>query len=100
MSSSSPSLVRSGVALSLRDGPCGVDKPDMAECLGEVAQQLSAGGIDLLSEQADIVDEGDGPFKDGAGPARLAGQGHGLGQPERAEQKGAFLALQPVVAAV
>ena len=43
----------------------------MAEGLGEVAQELSADGIDLLGEQADVVDEGGRPFEDGAGPSRL-----------------------------
>ena len=42
----------------------------MAEGLGEVAQELFAVGINLLSEKADIVDEGSGPFEDGAGPRR------------------------------
>ncbi len=66
----------------------------MAEGLGEVAQELSAGGVDLLGEQADIVDEGDGPFENGAGPSRLAGQGQGLSQPEGAQQERAFVTLE------
>ena len=72
----------------------------MAEGLGEVAQELSAGGIDLLSEQADVVDEGCRPFEDGAGPSRLSRPGQGLGQPEGAQKKRAFFALEPVVGPV
>ena len=42
----------------------------VAEGLEELAQELFADGINLLSEKADIVDEGSGPFEDGAGPRR------------------------------
>ena len=84
----------------LGNGPGGVDEPDVAEGLGEVAQELSADGIDLLGEQADVVDEGCGPFEDGTGPSRLSGPGQGLGQPEGAQQECAFFALEPVVGPV
>ena len=50
----------------------------MAEGLGEVAQELSAWGVDFLGEQADVVDEGGGPFEHGASPSRLSGLGQGL----------------------
>ena len=76
----------------LENRPGCVDQPDVAESLGEVAQQLPAGGVDFLGEQADVVDEGDGPFEDGAGPRWLTGKGQGLGQPEGAQQEGPFFA--------
>src|SRR5271157_2918286 len=84
----------------LRNGPGRVDEPDVAEGLGEVAQELSTGGIDLFSEQADVVDEGGGAFEDGAGPSWLSGPGQRLGQPEGAQKKRAFLAFEPVVGPV
>ena len=68
----------------------------MAEGLGEVTQELSIGEVDLLGEQADVVDKGRGPFEDGPGPSRLPGPGQGLGQPESAEKEGAFVALERV----
>ncbi len=67
----------------------------MAEGLGEVAQELSAEGVDLLSEQADIVDESGGPFEDGASPIRVPGYGQGLGQPKGAQQERASSPSSP-----
>ena len=72
----------------------------MAEGLGDVAKELSADGIDLLSEQADIVDESDGSFENGAGPSRLSGLGQGLGEPEGAQEERAFLTLERVAGPV
>src|SRR5580698_7246744 len=80
--------------LGLCNRPGRIDEPDVAESLREVAQELSARGIDLLRQQADVVDEGGGPFEDGAGPSRLTGPGQGLGEPKGAQQEGAFLALE------
>ena len=70
----------------------------MAEGLRKVAQQLSVDRVDLLGEQADVVDEHGGTFEDGAGPLGLAGSSQRLGQPEGAEQERAFLAGEAVVA--
>ncbi len=56
------------VEVGLRNGPGRVDEPDMAEGLGEIAQEFSAVGIDLLGEQADVVDERGRPLEDGARP--------------------------------
>ena len=72
----------------------------MAQGLGKVPQELSADGINLLGEQADIVDEGGRPLEDGAGLSRFPGSGQGLGQPEGAEKERAFFAFKPVVGAV
>lgn len=80
-------------ALGLGHGPGSVHQPDVAQRLGEIAQQLSSGGIDLLSKQADVVDEGYCSFEDGAGSGRLPGEGHGLSQPECAQEKCAFVTL-------
>ena len=84
-------------AFGLRNSPSCVDKPDVAEGLGEVAQKLSTDRIDLFREQADVADKGGGAFEDGTGLGRLAGPGQGLGQPERAQKERAFLALEPVL---
>ena len=58
--------------------------PMWLKAWGKLPSRFPADGIDLLSEQADVVDEGSGPFEDGAGPSRLSGAGQGLGQPEGA----------------
>ena len=69
--------------LDLRDGPGRVDEPDVAEGLGEIAQELSADGIDLLSKQTDVVDEGGGTFEDSAGPSSAVRPGPGPGPARR-----------------
>jgi hypothetical protein len=48
-------------------------------------------GIDLLSERADVVNEGGSPFEHGASPSRPSGLGQGLNQPEGAEKERAAL---------
>src|SRR5512144_3218354 len=68
--------------LGLRDRPGGVDQADVAECLREVAQQLSGSRVDLLGQQADIVAVGDRAFEDLHRLVDLPGQGEGVGQPE------------------
>src|ERR1700722_13980528 len=80
-----------------RNGPSRVDEPDVAEGLRKVAQEFSADGIDLLGEEADVVDEGCRTLEDGAGTSRLSPPGQGLCQPKRAQKEGAFFALEPVV---
>src|SRR6516164_7554476 len=77
-----------GVFLGLADGPGGVDQADMAEGLREVADHLTAGHVDLLGQQADVVDRRHGPLEGRRGLVHLAGQRLRLGQPERAEQEG------------
>src|SRR5438270_2092438 len=78
-------------ALRLGDRPRRVDQPDVAEGLGEVAEQLARVGIDLFGEQAEIVAEPDGRLERVAGPVELTGHRLGLGQPERAEKERALL---------
>ena len=68
----------------------------MAEGLREVAEQLAGSGVDLLGQQADVVDEAGGPLEDRPGPFGPAGQGQRLGQPEGAQQEGALLAGEAV----
>src|SRR5690242_4878219 len=77
--------------LGLGDGPGRVHQPDVAEGLGEVAEQLTRRGIDLLGEQADVVDVADGALEDLPGSVDAVRQGQRLGEPERAEQEGALL---------
>jgi len=42
-------------AFGFGDGPGGVDEPDVAEGLGEVAGQLTGGRVDFFGQQAGIV---------------------------------------------
>src|SRR6266536_1718748 len=51
-------LGTAGPLLGLGDGPRGVDQPDVAERLREVADHLAVAGVDLLGQQPDIVDGG------------------------------------------
>ena|SRR5260370_19970317 len=51
-------IVRKSLALfllGLRDGPGGVHQADVAECLREVAQQLTSRRIHLFTQQPDVV---------------------------------------------
>src|ERR1700682_5406412 len=64
-----------GAALRLRDRPGGVDQPDVAEGLREVAEQLPRTGVDLLGEQTDVVHVGDGALEHRPGPVRLPREG-------------------------
>ena len=68
----------------------------MAEGLREVAEQLAAGRVDLLGQQADVVDEATARSKAAVARSTSPGQRQRLGQPEGAEQEGALLARQPV----
>ena len=72
----------------------------MAESLGEVTQQVSADRIDLFREEANVIDKVCGSFEGGAGPSRVSRPSQGLGQPERAQKKRAFLALESVLGPV
>jgi hypothetical protein len=54
-------------ALSLIDGPRGIDQPDVAECLGKVTQLFPGFRVDLLGEQADVVDVAHGSLEHFAG---------------------------------
>jgi hypothetical protein len=45
----------------LADGVGGVDQAYVTERLREVADHLAGAGVDLLGEQADIVDGGGSP---------------------------------------
>jgi hypothetical protein len=57
----------------LGDGPCGVDQADVTERLREVADHLAGAGVDLLGEQADIVDGGHGMLEGRGGRFDLSG---------------------------
>src|SRR5580704_13837045 len=52
-----------GALLGLGDGPGGVDQVYVTERLREVADHLAVAGVDLLGEQADVVDGGDGALE-------------------------------------
>ena len=64
------------LSFALRNCPGRVDEPDMAERLREVAKELLDDWIDLLGQQADLIDEGGGTLENGQGPNRLACQDH------------------------
>jgi sulfate permease, SulP family len=84
----------SGGALpGLGDGPGGVDQADMAERLREVADHLAAAHVDLLGQQAYVVDRCHGPLEGRGGLVHLPGQRLRLCQPECAQQERTFLAL-------
>src|SRR3954453_11353603 len=90
-----PGRRRPGSA-GLRDRPRGVDQADVAEGLGEVAEQLSRRRVDLLGEQAEVVAVAGRGLEDLAGPVGPAGERERLGEPESAEEESAPLARQPV----
>src|SRR4051812_39521223 len=58
-------------SFGLVDGPGGVDEPDVAERLREVAEQLTAPGVDLLRQQAHVVGVRGGSLECLPGPADL-----------------------------
>jgi len=74
------------------DGPRGVDQPDVAECLGKVTELLAGLRVDLLGEQADVVDVPHGSVEHVAGLTAPTVGGENLGEPECAEQEGALVA--------
>src|SRR5215471_15473228 len=85
-----------GDCAGLGDCPGCVDQPDMAERLREVSDHLAAAGVDLLSEQANVVDRRNRPLERRRGLVHLAGQRLGMGEPEGAQQEGALLPSQAV----
>jgi hypothetical protein len=66
----------------------------VAERLREVPGHLAAGRVDLLGQQADIVDGGHGTLERRGGGLDLSGQR--LRQPERAQQERPLLTGQAV----
>jgi hypothetical protein len=84
----------------LGDGPRGVDQPDVAERLREVPDHLAAGRVDLLGQEADIVDSGHGTLERRGGGLDLTGQRLRLRQPERAQQERPLLTGEAVTGPV
>jgi tetratricopeptide (TPR) repeat protein len=84
----------------LGDGPGGVDQADVAERLREVADHLAAARVDLLGQQAHVVDGRHGALERRGGLVELSGQRLRVRQPERAEQEGSLLAGQAVMSQV
>src|SRR5262245_36143366 len=70
---------------------CG-DHPDVTERLGEVAGELSRGGIDLLGQQPERARPGTQRRVELRGLVELALAGQVLDQPEAAEEKRALVA--------
>src|SRR5215510_3979226 len=85
--------------LGLRYCRRGVDQPDVAEGLGKVAEQLAGIWVDLLGEEADIIEVRDGTLEDVPCPTRLVSQSQGMCQPERAQHEHALAAGQTILAA-
>src|ERR1700694_1880009 len=80
----------------LVDLPRRVDQPDVAEGLGEIAQQLAAGGVDFFSQQTEIVGEADQPVEERLGAINLPGLSQAGDEPERTDDERPFLAPQPI----
>src|ERR671931_1967990 len=83
-------------ALRLTDRPRGVDQPDVAERLWEVAEQLAGPGVHLLRQQPHVVGVRDRALEHRPGPIDPSGHGQRLRQPERAEQERALVTGEPV----
>ena len=71
---------------------------DVAEGLGEVAEQAVVVGF--FAQEADVVGVGGGSFEGGTSLVQLAGERPALGEPERTDQEGCFVAVEAVVADV
>ena len=69
----------------------------MAEGLGEVAEQLAAGRVDLLGQQPQVVGVAEEPLEQGGGPVGLAGEGEVVDQPEAGDHKARLAVGEPVV---
>jgi len=78
------------------DGPRGIDQPNVAEGLGKVAEVLATLRVDLLGQQADVVDVTVGSLEHLAGLIAPASGGKHVGEPECAKQEGALVTVQPV----
>ena len=77
----------------------GVDQADVAERLRSVAELLAGVRVDLLAEQPEVVGGSERPAQGVVGGVDLPGEGLRLSEPERAQQEGAFLAVEAVVPA-
>ena len=72
----------------------------MAEGLREVADHLAGAGIDLLGEEAHVVDGGYCAVEGRGGGLDVTLERLRMRQPERAHREGAFIARQAVLAAI
>jgi hypothetical protein len=59
----------------------------VTEGLGEVAEQVAAGRVDLLGQQPQVVGVAEQPLEQHGGPVGLAGEGEVVDQPEAADPK-------------
>src|SRR4029453_6501061 len=82
--------------VSARDRPGGVDQPDVAERLGEVPQELAAVRIDLFGQQPDIVRIDGRRLERGGRSIDLTCERPCLREPERAQEKRAFLTVEAI----
>ncbi len=99
-SSISRTARRSRPASASEMAQAALTRPMWLNAWGKLPKQLAVDRVDLFGEQADVVDERGGPFEHGARPVGLARHRQGLGEPEGAEQEGAFLAVEAVAGAV
>src|SRR5438034_9771352 len=94
-------LLGTGEAFGLLvEGDGGGHMGEVADALGEVAEQLAVLDVVLLGEQAQVVARGDGPVEDPARFVQPALAGETFREPERAGHEDALVALESVVAAV
>src|SRR5919201_3012033 len=70
---------------------------DVRQCLRKISEEPLAGHPVLLGQQADIVPQADCAREHSLGILEAAEQMETLGEPERAEEEGAFPGWEPVV---
>src|SRR5207249_2530387 len=75
-----------------------VDEREVAERLGQVAQEVAVRGVDLLRVQAYIVGQADQLVHRRGGLVDAADARERLDDPEGAREEGALLLLHPAVA--
>jgi hypothetical protein len=95
-----PASVQGTISVCLRDRARRGDQREVAERLGEVAEELPRARLDLLGIEADVVCQSDELVHERGGlvdPSRL---GEGLDEPERAGQECALLPWKSVLALV
>jgi hypothetical protein len=77
-----------------------VDKRNMGECLGEVANQTLSASVVFFREQADVVAQADQPLKQALRVRAASDQEIGVGEPEATGKEGAFAGRQAVLGRV
>ena len=82
----------------MRDVVCRVDKRNVGERLGKVANQALSVRVVFLCEQADIVTEADEPLEQVLRVRGTSDQDIGVGEPKAAGEERPFAGRQAVLA--